>query len=86
MVIPFSYEFKSNHEEWIKSAKAKFGPHVSDRIYAAIKTTHDNIKILYKVRTEMRAALQSLLKVSLFPRTTVYCSINVCTTTVVLML
>ena len=59
----FRYEFKSNYEEWIKSVKPKFGPDVSVRVNAAIKTTYENIKILYKVRTEMRAALQSLLKV-----------------------
>ncbi|PON55921.1 Amidase [Parasponia andersonii] len=56
------YEFKSNHEEWIKSVKPKLGPDVSDRVYAAIKTTYENVKALYKVRTEMRASLQSLLK------------------------
>lgn len=56
------YEFKSNHEEWVKSVKPKLGPDVSDRILAAINTSHENIKTLYKVRTEMRAALQNLLK------------------------
>ncbi|PON81901.1 Amidase [Trema orientale] len=60
--ILIRYEFKSNHEEWIKSVKPKLGPDVSDRVYAAIKTTYENIKALYKVRTEMRASLQSLLK------------------------
>lgn len=60
----FRYEFKSNHEEWVKSVKPKLGPDVSDRILAAINTSHENIKTLYKVRTEMRAALQNLLKVS----------------------
>ncbi|KAM6554529.1 hypothetical protein CsatB_015291 [Cannabis sativa] len=62
MVALQRYEFKSNHEEWVKSVKPKLGPGVSDCVYAAIKTTYDNIKTLYKVRTEMRATLQSLLK------------------------
>ncbi|XP_031261234.1 outer envelope protein 64, mitochondrial isoform X4 [Pistacia vera] len=56
------YEFKTNHEEWIKSVKPRFGPGVSDRVLQAISITNDNMKLLYKVRTEMRAALRSLLK------------------------
>ncbi len=60
----FRYEFKSNHEEWVKSVKPKLGPDVSDRILAAINTSRENMKTLYKVRTEMWASLQNLLKVS----------------------
>ncbi|KAB1206893.1 Outer envelope protein 64, mitochondrial [Morella rubra] len=56
------YEFKTNHEERVKSVKPKLGPDVSDRVLAAISTSHENMKTLYKVRTEMRAALQNLLK------------------------
>ncbi|KAL2342098.1 hypothetical protein Fmac_010038 [Flemingia macrophylla] len=56
------YEFKTNHEEWVKSVKPRLGRAVSDRVIAAMNTTHDNIKTLYKVRTEMRGAFQRLLK------------------------
>ncbi|KAL6501223.1 hypothetical protein OROHE_024870 [Orobanche hederae] len=56
------YEFKTNHEEWIKSVKPKLGLDVSNRVWAAINTTQENVKSLYKVRMEMRAALKSLLK------------------------
>ncbi|KAK2982325.1 hypothetical protein RJ640_009022 [Escallonia rubra] len=56
------YEFKTNHEEWVKSVRPRLGPDVSDRVLAAITTPHENIKSLYKVRTEMRAAIQNLLK------------------------
>lgn len=56
------YEFKTNYEEWVKSVKPKLGPDVSDYVQAAITTAPDSVKNLYKVRTEMRAALQSLLK------------------------
>ncbi|XP_057419615.1 outer envelope protein 64, mitochondrial-like isoform X2 [Lotus japonicus] len=57
------YEFKTNYEDWVNSFKRRLGRGgVSDRVIAAINTTHDNIKILYKVRTEMRGAFQSLLK------------------------
>lgn len=56
------YEFKTNHEDWVKSVKPRLGPGVSDRVHDAITTTHENIKTYYKVRTEMRAALHNLLK------------------------
>lgn len=56
------YEFKTNYEEWVKSAKPRLGSDVRERVLAAVNTTHENIKTLYKVRTEMRAALHSLLK------------------------
>ena len=61
----FRYEFKTNYEEWVKSLKFKLG-RVSDHVIAAISTEYDNIKALYKVRTEMRSAFQSLLKVVVF--------------------
>ncbi|KAH9658189.1 Outer envelope protein 64 [Citrus sinensis] len=56
------YEFKTIYEEWVKSAKPRLGYNVFERVLEAINTTQDNIKILYKVRNEMRAALQRLLK------------------------
>lgn len=64
--MAFRYEFKSNHEEWVKSVKPKLGTGVADYVYEAMNGTHENLKTLYKVRTEMRAAIQILLKV-LFP-------------------
>lgn len=62
MLLLQRYEFKTNHEEWIKTVKPRLGSDVSDHIHAAISATHENIKAYYKVRTEMRAALRSLLK------------------------
>ncbi|KAK7331715.1 hypothetical protein VNO80_28452 [Phaseolus coccineus] len=56
------YEFKTNHEEWFKSVKPRLGRAVSERINSAMNSTHDHIKTLYKVRTEMRVAFQRLLK------------------------
>ncbi|KAL5157078.1 Outer envelope protein 64, mitochondrial [Glycine soja] len=56
------YEFKTNHEEWVKSVKPRLGRGMSERVNAAMNATHDNIKTLYKVRTEMRGAFQHLLK------------------------
>ncbi|MBA0716922.1 hypothetical protein Golax_004774, partial [Gossypium laxum] len=63
MVSLQSYEFKTNHEEWVKNVKPRLGPEISHRVLAAINTKYENVKVLYKVGTEMRAALQSLLKV-----------------------
>lgn len=60
----FRSEFKINHEEWIKSVKPKLGSNASEDVLAAIKTSYDDIKTLYKVRMETRIALKSLLKVS----------------------
>ncbi|CAJ2678112.1 unnamed protein product [Trifolium pratense] len=56
------YEFKANYEEWVKSVNRRLRRCVPKHVSEAIYTTHDNIKALYKVRTEMRGALQSLLK------------------------
>ncbi|KAL9321397.1 hypothetical protein ACSQ67_013236 [Phaseolus vulgaris] len=56
------YEFKTNHEKWFKSVKPRLGRTVSKRINSAMNSTHDRMKTLYKVRTEMRVAFQRLLK------------------------
>ncbi|GER47183.1 glutamyl-tRNA(Gln) amidotransferase subunit A [Striga asiatica] len=62
MLLLQRYEFKTNHEEWVKSVKPKLDPVVSSRVWSAINTTQENIKSLYKVRMDMRAALKSFLK------------------------
>ncbi|KAI7731918.1 hypothetical protein M8C21_033176 [Ambrosia artemisiifolia] len=56
------YEFKTNHEEWINTVKPRLGSNASGSVHAAITATHENIEACYMVRTEMRAALRSLLK------------------------
>ncbi|XVF44770.1 hypothetical protein PTKIN_Ptkin02bG0150400 [Pterospermum kingtungense] len=61
-ILLFRYEFKTNHEEWVKGVKPRLGSEISHRVLAAINTRYENMKLLYKVRTEMQAALQSLLK------------------------
>lgn len=61
--MPIRYEFKTNHGEWILSIKPKLGADVSRRVRTAIDSMPENVKVLYKVRTELRAALQNLLKV-----------------------
>lgn len=56
------YEFKTNHEEWINTVKCGKGLDISSRVLAAVNSSHENIKSLYKSRMELRAALNSLLK------------------------
>ncbi|RAL49466.1 unnamed protein product [Cuscuta campestris] len=56
------YEFKTNYEEWINKVKPKLASDVAGCISAAITSIPESIKLLYKVKTELRAALQSLLK------------------------
>ncbi|KAH6773255.1 translocon at the outer membrane of chloroplasts 64-V [Perilla frutescens var. hirtella] len=62
MIFLQRHEFKINHEEWVKSIKPKLGPDISNSVWAAINTTHENVKSLYNVKAEMRAALRGLLK------------------------
>ncbi|XP_010520942.1 PREDICTED: outer envelope protein 64, mitochondrial [Tarenaya hassleriana] len=56
------HEFRTNHEEWFQSCKSYLGPKVSSQVLEALKSRNENIKSLYKVKTEMRAAIQNLLK------------------------
>ncbi|KAL3515533.1 hypothetical protein ACH5RR_022435 [Cinchona calisaya] len=62
MFILQRYEFRTNHEEWYNSVKPRLGHRVSDHVTASINTTPENIKILYKIRSEIRNTLQALLK------------------------
>ncbi|XP_010937490.2 outer envelope protein 64, mitochondrial [Elaeis guineensis] len=62
MILLQRYEFKTNHEEWINTVKPRIGLDISTRVLAAVGSTHENVKSLYKFRMELRAALNSLLK------------------------
>ncbi|OWM63600.1 hypothetical protein CDL15_Pgr008143 [Punica granatum] len=55
-------EFKTNYEDWVDSVKLRFRPHTTACVQTAISTSTENIKTLYKIRSEMRAALHDLLK------------------------
>jgi len=56
------YEFKMNHEEWVKTMKPVLGPGISGRVHAALETTDEQVEYCLKARNEMRAALSNLLK------------------------
>ncbi|XP_073010671.1 outer envelope protein 64, mitochondrial [Typha latifolia] len=62
MVLLQRCEFKTKHEDWIKKVKPRISLDISARVLAAVNSTHANIKSVYSVRTELRAALNSLLK------------------------
>lgn len=62
MVSLQRHEFKTNHEDWVKSVEPKLAHDVSDNLLTAINTTHENIKALYDIRKELRACMQILLK------------------------
>ena len=60
----FRYEFKVNHDEWVNTVKPKLGLDISTRVLQAVNLAHENIKSLYAIRNELRAALKNLLKVA----------------------
>lgn len=62
MLLLQRYEFKTNHEDWVNTVKPKLGLDISTRVLQAVNFTHDNIKSVYIVRNELRAALKNLLK------------------------
>ncbi|XP_066320707.1 outer envelope protein 64, mitochondrial-like [Miscanthus floridulus] len=64
MLLLQRYEFKVNHEEWVNTVKPKLGLDISTRVLQAVNLAHENIKSLYAIRNELRAALKNLLKVA----------------------
>uniref|UniRef100_A0A0D3FAM0 Amidase domain-containing protein n=1 Tax=Oryza barthii TaxID=65489 RepID=A0A0D3FAM0_9ORYZ len=62
MLLLQRYEFKTNHEDWVNTVKPKLGLDTSTRVLQAVNSKSDNIKSLYIVRNELRAALKNLLK------------------------
>ncbi|KAM7251674.1 hypothetical protein ACFE04_023557 [Oxalis oulophora] len=60
--LPFRHEFKTNYEEWVKSVKPRLGRGICNLVLEAVNSTYENLKSLYKVKSEMRVAFQNLLK------------------------
>ncbi|XVF41950.1 hypothetical protein PTKIN_Ptkin01aG0321700 [Pterospermum kingtungense] len=56
------YEFKNNHAEWVTTVNPNLGPGLHERIWDAVRTTDENIDVCHSMRTELRAALTSLLE------------------------
>ncbi|KAL2548876.1 Amidase 1 [Forsythia ovata] len=55
------YEFKNNHGEWVRSVKPDLGPGIAERVWEALQTTDEKIDVCHSVKTELRAALSTLL-------------------------
>ncbi|OMO99144.1 Amidase [Corchorus olitorius] len=55
------YEFKKNHAEWVTTVNPALGPGLHERIWDAVRTPEENIDVCHSVKTELRAALASLL-------------------------
>ncbi|XP_058183480.1 amidase 1-like isoform X2 [Rhododendron vialii] len=58
-------EFKNNHGEWVSIVKPDLGPGISERVWAAVRSTDENIDVCHSVKTELRVALTALLGVSI---------------------
>nr|AXY97839.1 Amidase 1 [Populus tomentosa] len=56
------YEFKDNHGEWITAVKPELGPAISERVWEAVRTTGENVDACHSVKTELHAALATLLQ------------------------
>ncbi|XP_058183079.1 amidase 1-like [Rhododendron vialii] len=54
-------EFKNNHGRWVSTVKPDLGPGISERVWAAVRSTDENIDVCHSVKTELRAALTTLL-------------------------
>lgn len=57
------FEFKSNHEEWVKSAKPDFATDIGARVKASIETSAELVPLVLKIKDECRQAMDELLKV-----------------------
>ncbi|KAB2630152.1 amidase 1-like [Pyrus ussuriensis x Pyrus communis] len=55
------YEFKRNHGEWVSTVRPDLGPGIGERIWAAVRSTDENVDVCHSVMTELRAALTNLL-------------------------
>ncbi|XP_058183287.1 amidase 1-like isoform X3 [Rhododendron vialii] len=58
-------EFKNNHGEWVSTVKPDLGSGISERVWAAVRSTDENIDVCHSVKTELHAALTALLGVSI---------------------
>uniref|UniRef100_A0A9I9DAR4 Amidase domain-containing protein n=1 Tax=Cucumis melo TaxID=3656 RepID=A0A9I9DAR4_CUCME len=57
------YEFKINHEEWVRTYNPHLGPGISERVSEAMRATDENIDLCHSIKIELRRALAALLEV-----------------------
>ncbi|XP_038878398.1 amidase 1-like isoform X2 [Benincasa hispida] len=56
------YEFKINHEEWVRTYNPHLGPGISERVSEAMRATNENIDLCHNIKMELREALAALLE------------------------
>ncbi|KAK1279006.1 Amidase 1 [Acorus gramineus] len=56
------WEFKKNHGEWVSTIRPHLGPGIHERVWDAIGTSNENVGHCHTVKTELRAALSSLIQ------------------------
>lgn len=59
----FRYEFKINHEEWVRTYNPHFGPGISERISEAMRATDEKTDMSHSIKIELREALAALFEV-----------------------
>ena len=59
------HEFKHNHEQWINSVKPTLDPAVSAQIHEMLEMDDAELENCKSIRSEMRSAINFLLKVML---------------------
>ena len=59
----YRHEFRNNHEEWINLAKPVLDPAISSIFQETPDTTGIDVENCKAIRSEMRLALNALLKV-----------------------
>ncbi|KAI3863970.1 hypothetical protein MKW98_031562 [Papaver atlanticum] len=56
------FEFKNNHKDWVTNVKPHLGPGISERVWEAMRSTDENIKLCHLVKSEIHGALTALLE------------------------
>nr|GFC05938.1 outer envelope protein 64, chloroplastic [Tanacetum cinerariifolium] len=56
------HEFSHNHFEWISSAKPSLDPVISAQVHERLELTEIDIENIRSVKSELRSALNALLK------------------------
>ena len=63
MILKHRYEFKNNHEEWVRAVQPDLGPGIRERVWEALGETDEKIDACQYLKTEFRSALTDLLGV-----------------------
>lgn len=62
--LKFRYEFKNNHEEWVRKVNPDLAPDIKESVAKALETTGENIDLCFSIKKELCDALGALLGVT----------------------